>query len=66
MKLACKAFALRGEKFTGGKITKDRLTLLHCVNMAGKRERLFVIGKSQHKFGTAIYPLRGDQTKGLA
>ncbi|XP_067620077.1 uncharacterized protein [Eurosta solidaginis] len=41
-----KTFALKGEECTGGKLAKDRLTILHCVNVAGEKERLFVIGKS--------------------
>lgn len=41
-----KTFALKGVKCTGGKMAKDRLTILHCVNMAGEKERLFVIGKA--------------------
>ena len=46
LKLPDKTFALKGETCTGGKMAKDRLTILHCVNMAGEKERLFVIGKA--------------------
>ncbi|XP_065357188.1 tigger transposable element-derived protein 4-like [Calliphora vicina] len=41
-----KTFALKGETCAGGKMAKDRLTILHCANMAGEKERLFVIGKA--------------------
>lgn len=41
-----KTYALKGEKCTGGKLAKERVTILHCVNMAGGSEKLLVIGKS--------------------
>jgi hypothetical protein len=39
---------LKGENYVGGKISKNSLTVLMCVNVTetGKK-RLFVIGKSQ-------------------
>jgi hypothetical protein len=41
-----KTLALKREKCSGGKMSKDRLTILHCVSMAGDKEPLLVIGKS--------------------
>lgn len=41
-----KTFALKGEKCVGGKMAKERLTVLHCVNLAGEKEKLVVIGKA--------------------
>ncbi|XP_066157788.1 tigger transposable element-derived protein 6-like [Euwallacea fornicatus] len=41
-----KTFALKGEKCAGGKMAKERLTILHCTNMASEKEKLLVIGKS--------------------
>jgi hypothetical protein len=41
-----KTFAFRGEKCAGGKMAKERLTIMACVNMAGDSEKLLVIGKS--------------------
>lgn len=41
-----KTLALKGEKCTGGKMAKERLTILHCANMAGGKEKLVVIGKA--------------------
>jgi hypothetical protein len=41
-------FKLKGEKYVGGKMSKNRLTVLMCVNTTGtNKKRLFVIGKSQ-------------------
>jgi hypothetical protein len=41
-------FKLKGEKCVGGKMSKNHLTVLMCVNMTGTdKKRLFVIGKSQ-------------------
>jgi hypothetical protein len=38
----------KGEKCVGGNMSKNRLTVLTCVNMTGTDEKiLFVIGKSQ-------------------
>lgn len=33
--LPVKKFIFKGEKCHGGKQSKDRLTVLHCVNMSG-------------------------------
>lgn len=41
-----KTLAFRSEKCTGGKLSKDRVTILHCVSMSGEKERLLVIGKA--------------------
>lgn len=41
-----KTLALKSEKCRGGKMSKERLTLLHCVSMAGDKEPLLVIGKA--------------------
>lgn len=42
-----KTMTLKGEKCTGGKKAKQRLTILCCANMVGDKEPLLVIGKSQ-------------------
>jgi hypothetical protein len=40
-------FKFKGEKCVGGKMLKNRLTVLMCVNMTGTdKKRRFVIGKS--------------------
>jgi hypothetical protein len=41
-----KTYSLKGEKCSGGKLAKERLSILHCVNTAGEREKLFVIGRA--------------------
>lgn len=41
-----KTYAFKSEKCAGGKMAKDRLTILPCVNMAGESEKLLVIGKA--------------------
>nr|XP_022914667.1 tigger transposable element-derived protein 6-like [Onthophagus taurus] len=41
-----KTLALKSEKCTGGKLSKERLTVLFCVNSVGEKEELLVIGKS--------------------
>lgn len=41
-----KTFAFRGEKCSGGKMAKERVTVLCCANMAGDSEKLLVIGKA--------------------
>ena len=38
--------ALKSEKCFGGKLSKERLTILFCVNMIGEKEKLLVIGKA--------------------
>jgi len=40
-----KNMAFKKEICTGGKISKERLTVLLCSNMVGEFERKFVIGK---------------------
>jgi hypothetical protein len=41
-------FKFKGEKCEGGKMSKNRITVLMCVNMTGTdKKRLFVTGKSQ-------------------
>ncbi|XP_066253585.1 tigger transposable element-derived protein 6-like [Euwallacea similis] len=44
-----KTLTFKREKCTGGKLSKERLTILHCVNMNGEKERLLVIGKSKNR-----------------
>jgi hypothetical protein len=41
-----KTYSLKGEKCSGGKLAKERLSILHCVNTAGEREKLLVIGRA--------------------
>ncbi|XP_017475007.1 PREDICTED: tigger transposable element-derived protein 6-like [Rhagoletis zephyria] len=41
-----KTLALKSEKCVGGKLSKERLTILFCANMAGDKEPLLVIGKA--------------------
>ena len=38
--------AFKGEKCSGGKKSKDRLTVLVCASMAGEKVPMLVIGKS--------------------
>ena len=33
-----KTMTLKNEKCTGGKLSRERITILHCVNMAGDKE----------------------------
>lgn len=42
-----KTLALKGEKCVGGKISKERLTVFLCGNLAGEMERPLVIGKAK-------------------
>lgn len=44
--LPSKTLTVRGDKCTGGKLSKERLTLFICANMAGEIEKPIVIGKS--------------------
>lgn len=44
--LPSKTMHLKKEKCIGGKLSKERVTILHCVNMAGEKEKLLVIGKA--------------------
>lgn len=41
-----KTLSIKGEKCVGGKLSKERVTILHCANMAGDKEKLLLIGKS--------------------
>lgn len=41
-----KTMNLKHEKCLEGKLSKERITVLHCANMAGDKEKLLVIGKS--------------------
>lgn len=42
-----KTLAFKSQKCTGGKLSKERLTLLFCVSMTGQKEELLVIGKAK-------------------
>lgn len=44
--LPSKTLALKGEKCVGGKVSKERLTVFLCGNMAGEMEKPLVIGKA--------------------
>jgi hypothetical protein len=44
--LQTKSLAVKGEKCTGGKMSKERLTVLLCGNMAGDMEKHLMIGKA--------------------
>lgn len=44
--LPSKSLAIRGEKCIGGKMSKERLTVLLCGNMLGEMEKPLVIGKA--------------------
>lgn len=39
-------FAFRGEKCEGGKVPKERVTVLGWAKFAGESEKLLVIGKA--------------------
>ncbi|XP_053947863.1 tigger transposable element-derived protein 6-like [Anastrepha ludens] len=41
-----KTLALKSAKCVGGTLSKERLTILFCANMAGDKELLLVIGKT--------------------
>ncbi|CAI6370038.1 unnamed protein product [Macrosiphum euphorbiae] len=41
-----KTFSYKGESCSGGKIAKERLTVLLCVSMSGEKLKPLVIGKS--------------------
>lgn len=41
-----KTLHLKGERCIGGKLSKERLTILFCVNMEGEKEKPLVIGKT--------------------
>jgi hypothetical protein len=44
--LPTKSLAIKGEKCTRGKISKERLTVLLCGNMMGEMEKPLVTGKA--------------------
>jgi hypothetical protein len=44
--LPTKSFAVKGEKCTRVKMSKERLTVLLCGNMVGEVEKPLVIGKA--------------------
>ena len=44
--LPSKTLTVRGEKCTGGKMSKERLTLFICANTAGEIAKPIVIGKA--------------------
>jgi hypothetical protein len=44
--LPSKTLTVRGNKCTGGNLSKERLTLFICANMAGEIEKPIVTGKS--------------------
>jgi hypothetical protein len=44
--LPTKSLAVKGGKCTGGKMYKERLTVLLCGNMVGEMEKPLVIGKA--------------------
>jgi hypothetical protein len=41
-----KTFSYKGESCSGGKIVKERLTVLLCVSMSGEKLKQLVIGKT--------------------
>lgn len=43
-----RTLTFKSEKCTGGKLSKERLTILFCVSMTGHKEELLVIGKAKH------------------
>jgi hypothetical protein len=44
--LPTKSLVVKGENCTGGKMSKERLTVLLCGNMVGEMEKLPVVGKA--------------------
>ncbi|XP_039966686.1 tigger transposable element-derived protein 6-like [Bactrocera tryoni] len=40
-----KTLGLKSEKCMSGQLCKERLTILFCINMAGQKEQLLVVGK---------------------
>ena len=67
--LSNKRFTLK-KKYIGGKLHKQRLTILHCANMAGDKEKLLVIGKAaKHRLFNNIkkdsLPVFGNLIKNL-
>jgi hypothetical protein len=47
--LPTKSLAVKGENCTGGKMSKERLTVLLCGNMVGEMEKPLMIGKQQNQ-----------------
>ncbi|XP_069107251.1 tigger transposable element-derived protein 4-like [Argopecten irradians] len=41
-----KSFHVKGETYSGGKLSKERLTVSFCSSMTGEKEPIVVIGKS--------------------
>lgn len=52
-----KTLTLKGEKCVGGKMSKERLTILFCANMVGEKEKLLVIGKAARPRALKNVPL---------
>lgn len=44
--LPTKSLTVKREKFAGGKMSKERLTVLLCGNMVGEMEKPLMIGKA--------------------
>jgi hypothetical protein len=44
--LSTKSLVIKGEKCTGGKMSKERLTVLLCGNMVGEIKKPLMIGKT--------------------
>ena len=61
--LSNRTLSLKSEKCTGGKLPKERITILFCVNMFGEKEKLLVIGKAARTRtfkNTAVAPFPVD------
>lgn len=52
-----KTLTLKGERCAGGKMSKERLTILFCANMVGEKEKLLVIGKAARPRALKNVPL---------
>lgn len=52
-----KTLAFKSEKCVGGKMSKERLTILFCTNMVGEKEKLLVIGKAARPRALKNVPL---------
>ncbi|XP_066153520.1 tigger transposable element-derived protein 6-like [Euwallacea fornicatus] len=53
-----KTLALKSEKCVGNKMSKDKLTILFCVSMAGEKEKLLVIGKAARPRALKNVPIK--------
>ncbi|XP_066260446.1 tigger transposable element-derived protein 6-like [Euwallacea similis] len=53
-----RTLALKSEKCVGNKMSKDRLTILFCVSMAGEKEKLLVIGKAARPRALKNVPIK--------